>query len=162
MKRSLTALLALSVTACATGGEFPSLAPRPVERLSFEEPVKVDPPVAADPALRSRAAALLAEARAGDAAYERAYADALARVRAAGAIGSDTWVQAQEAISRVEAARTTTTGALSDLDLLISEQSSEAVNAELWAEIARMRDAAEALAAEQARRLDQLKASAGR
>lgn len=162
MKRFTAPLFALCVAGCATGGAFPSLAPRAVEQLSFEEPIVVDPPVAADPALRSRAAALLAEARSGDGAYETAFAQALPRVRASGAVGSDSWVQAQEAISRVEAARGVTTTALANLDLLVAEQSDDPVNDETWAEIEQMRDAARALAAEQTRRLDQLKASAGR
>ena len=83
MLRRLTLALAfLTVCGCTIGGDYPSLAPRPVEQLSFEEPIKVDPPVAADPALRSRVAALLARARAGDGAFEAAYARALPRVPA--------------------------------------------------------------------------------
>lgn len=151
----------LAPAGCATGGSFPSLAPRAVEQLSFEEPVKVDPPVAVDPALRGRFAGLLAEARRGDGAFEAEFARALPRVRGAGAPGSDSWVQAQEAISRVEAARTVTTAALADYDRLLSEQSATPVNDAVWDDILAMRAAAEALVADQTRRLDGLKASAG-
>src|SRR5690242_16657459 len=94
------ALLVLPLAACATGGDFPSLAPRPVEQLSMEEPVRVDPPVAADPALRGRAAELLGEARRGDGQFDAAYARAVPIVRRAGPSGSDSWIEAQEHISR--------------------------------------------------------------
>jgi hypothetical protein len=144
---------------CATGGEFPSLAPRPVEQLAFEEPIKVDPPVAADPALRGRAAALLADARAGDGAFEEAYAQALPLVQGAGAVGSDSWLIAQEAISRAEAATVGTTRSLVDLDLLLAEQSDDPTNAAVWVELRTAKEAMERLAADQRRRLGGLKAS---
>ena len=152
-------LLACLLGGCATGGDFPSLAPRPVEQLSFEEPIKVDPPVAADPALSGRAGALLGEARAGDRQFEEAYGRALPLVRAAGPAGSDAWIQAQEAISRVEAARIGTTNALSELDLLIAEQSDDPTNARVWADLQSARQAAENLVADQRRRLEGLKGS---
>jgi hypothetical protein len=160
MFRLACILLPCILTAgCATRGEFPSLAPRPVEQLSFEEPIKVDPPVAADPALRAHAGAILAQARAADGAFEEAYAQALPLVRAAGPVGSDAWLAAQEAISRVEAARIGTTGAVADLDLLLANQSDDPTNSGLWAELQAAREAAEALAADQRRRLDGLKSS---
>ena len=144
---------------CATGGEFPSLAPRPVEQLAFEEPIKVDPPVAADPALRGRAAALLAEARAGDGAFEQAYAQGLPLVRASGSAGSDAWLIAQEAISRAEAATVGTSRALAELDLLLAEQSDDPTNRSVWAELESAREAVEAMSADQRRRLALLKGS---
>jgi len=159
VRRVLASALVLLAAGCATGGEFPSLAPRPVEQLSFEEPVRVDPPVAADPALRARANALVAEARGGDRAFETAYGVAASRVRGAGAAGSDSWVQAQEAISRVEASRAITSSALADLDVWLTEISAEPVNAELWAEIGQDRAAIAALADAQTRRLNALRAS---
>jgi hypothetical protein len=158
MFRSVRILIpSLLAAGCATGGEFPSLAPRPVEQLSFEEPIKIDPPVAADPALRGRANAILAEARAADGAFEQAYAQALPLVRGAGAAGSDSWLIAQEAISRAEAARIGTTSALVDLDLLLADQSDDPTNAGIWSELQAARAAAAALAADQRGRLDSLK-----
>ncbi len=159
LHRCLLLSLTMPLAGCATGGEFPSLMPRAVEQLSFEEPVRVDPPVAADPALRARADALVAEARGGDRVFDVAFGEALPRVRGAGGRGSDSWVQAQEAISRVEAARTITSSALADFDTWLTEISAQPVNAELWAEIAQDRAAIAALAEEQDRRLDGLKAS---
>ncbi len=158
MFRSVRILIpCLLAAGCATGGEFPSLAPRPVEQLAFEEPIKVDPPVAADPALRGRANAILAEARAADGAFEQAYAQALPLVRGAGEVGSDSWLIAQEAISRAEAARIGTTSALVDLDLLLANQADDPTNAGIWSELQAARAAAAALAADQRRRLDSLK-----
>jgi hypothetical protein len=154
MLRTLTLALALLTSAgCATGGDFPSLAPRPVEQLSFEEPVRVDPPVAADAALRSRAAELLGRARAGDGAFEDAYARALPAVRGAGPSGSDSWVQAQEAISRVEAARIQTSSALAELDLLVAERADVPTSPEDHERLIEALRTAEAIAADQQRRL---------
>lgn len=162
LPRALACTLILLAAGCATGGEFPSLAPRPVEQLSFEEPVRVDPPVAPDAALRARAGALVAQAREGDRAFEGAHAAALPRIRAPGATGSDSWIQAQEAISRVEAARGATTGTLTEFDAWLVELADEPVNAELWAEIAEDRAAISALVDEQRQRLDSLKSSVSR
>lgn len=156
---SLVLLPLLATAGCATGGEFPSLAPRPVEQLSFEEPVRVDPPIAADAALRSRASGFVQEARGGEEAFQAAYSAALPRVRSAGGAGSDSWVQAQEAISRVEAARNATSGALADFDAWLTQLSNEPVNAELWAEIARDRATVSGMVDEQNRRIGGLKAS---
>lgn len=150
-----------ALVGCAGGGSFPSLSPRPVELLSFEEPVRTDPAVASSPALLERAADLLGRARGGDGAFEAAYAQALPVVRGAGPSGSDAWLQAQEAISRVEASRIQTTSALADLDLLLVEQADEPTSADDFAQLRAARDAAGRLVAEQQNRLDGLRASLG-
>ena len=159
----LTPLLpALFVAGCASGGDFPSLAPRPVEQLSMEEPVRVDPDVAPDPAFRGRVAELLGRARAGDGAFERAYANALPRVRAAGGANSDSWIAAQEAISRAEVARVETTSALADLDRLATERADVPTNDGDHAALTEALRAAAALAEDQHRRLGGLRSSLGR
>jgi hypothetical protein len=158
LRRTPLALLLL-VGGCATGGDFPSLAPRPVERLSFEEPVRTDPVVPADPAFRSQAAQLLGAARQGNAAFEAEYARALPRVRGAGAAGSDPWVQAQEAISRVAMARKATTDAAAALERLAENRAddptSPADHQALMAAVA----AAHAIVEQQQRRFDGLRGS---
>lgn len=161
IKHPLLLALPLLASACASNGDFPSLAPRAVERLPLEEPVRVDPAVAPDPALRARMAALLAEARRGDGLFETALARALPRVRAAGPAQSDSWVQAQEAISRVEAARATTIAALADLDRLLVERAAIPTSREDQAALQAAHDAAEQLAADQHRRIQELRRSAG-
>lgn len=161
-RRSSLVLLAVPIAAgCAAGGDFPSLAPRPVEQLSFEEPVRVDPAVASDPALLDRAADLLARARSGDGAFAAAHARALPLVRAAGPAGSDNWVQAQEAISRAEAARVQTMSALAELDRLLVDQADEPTSPGDWAQVRAARSAAERIAADQQRRMNALRANAG-
>jgi hypothetical protein len=153
---------ALLVAGCATGGDFPSLAPRAVEQLSMEEPVRVDPPVAPNPALRGEAEALLARARTGDRAFEGAYARALPLARAAGPANSDSWVQAQEAISRAEAARAETTSALAELDRLVTDRADDPTNETDHAALMVAFRAAEALANDQHRRLAGLRTSVSR
>jgi hypothetical protein len=115
----LAIFLAASLAGCAAQGDYPSLAPRPAEREDWtEEPVHAAPAVAADPALRTQIAALLARAREGERAFA---ADLPAAERATAHIGpqgSDSWVEAQQAISRVEAARSRTDEAAAELHQL--------------------------------------------
>jgi hypothetical protein len=111
-------LLAALLAGCVTGGPFPSLAPRPDERLAIEEPVREAPVVADDPALRARIAALLAEARQGDRTFEADYGAAARTAARGGAVGSDSWIEAQQALSRIEAARGRTSDAVAELHQL--------------------------------------------
>ena len=111
------AVLAGGLAGCAAPGPYPSLAPRPIEKALGEPAV---PPVVAplpdDPAVAARVASLLGEARAGDAEFRAALPAASAAVRRAGAVGSDSWIEAQQAVSRAETAESRTTRALADLD----------------------------------------------
>ena len=103
---------------CVSEGPFPSLAQRPDERLAIDEPVREPPQVADDSTLRARINRLLGEARSGDAAFNRDY-DAAARAAArGGAAGSDSWLDAEQAISRAEASRGQATDAASELHQL--------------------------------------------
>ena len=137
---------------CVSEGPFPSLAPRPDERLSIEEPVREAPRVADDSALRVQINRLVGEARSGNGHFERDY-DAAARASArAGAEGSDSWLAAQQAISRVEISRGRATDAAAELHQLALERAdrptSEADQAALQAAIAEVDDL---VAAQQAR-----------
>lgn len=69
---------------------------------------------------QGRAAALTAQARSGDIRFREGLNDARGAVtRGAGASpGSENWVQAQEALSRADALRTSVTESLADLDAL--------------------------------------------
>ena len=119
--RSLFVLSLLVVlSACTpTGGPFPSLQPRAAEaidpRLPIVRPVN-DRPVT--PALASRLAKLLAEARSGNAAFDSIADRAESLAAAAGGPQSDSWVAAQEALSQAVAARDATARALGDIDEL--------------------------------------------
>ena len=120
LPRSLPcAVLALSalVAGCADPGAYPSLAPRPIEaELAAADEAPPPPPLPDTPEVTARAAALAVEARSGVPAFEAALAVAERAVRGAGGPGSDSWVAAQQAVSRVEAARAVTTRALGELD----------------------------------------------
>jgi hypothetical protein len=112
----LAALLAVCLAGCVSQGPFPSLAPRPAEQEDWtEEPAHAAPAVADDAGLRTRIAALLGQARDGERAFN---ADLPAAERATahiGAEGSDSWIEAQQAISRLEAARGRTDEAAGEL-----------------------------------------------
>jgi len=116
---TLLALLAGSLASCVAQGPFPSLALRPAEQEDWtEEPVHTAPAVADDASLRPRIASLLAEARTGVRAFE---ADLQAAERATahvGPEGSDSWIEAQQAISRVQASRARTDEAEAELNQL--------------------------------------------
>jgi hypothetical protein len=110
---------------CAQEGSFPSLAQRPAE-LQYAAEAAREPaapaPLPDDPAVEQRVAALLAEARAGDAEFAQAYGAAAAAAARAGAPESDAWSEAQQALSRATTARARTTRALADLDQFAVER----------------------------------------
>ena len=68
------------------------------------------------PALASRLADLVAQARAGDAAFQPAVAEAERLAAAAGAPQSEGWVAAQEALTAAIAAAGPTRIAMADID----------------------------------------------
>ena len=114
------ALLPLLLFACtAPQTAEPSLAPRAAESIDPRVPIPdevVSGPV--DPALASRIAALMAEVRAGDAAFSAAAQNAEALAAAAGPAESESWIVAQETLSALVAARGPVTRAIADLDAL--------------------------------------------
>src|SRR3954471_829247 len=118
LRQALPGVAAL-VAGCVSQGPFPSLAPRPAERQDWsEEPVRAAPAVADDPALRRRVDALLEQASAGERSFEADYAAAERLAAHAGREGSDSWIEAQQAISRLVAARAATGEALAELHQL--------------------------------------------
>jgi hypothetical protein len=112
----LAAVLAACLAGCVSQGPFPSLALRPAEQEDWtEEPTHAAPVVADDAALRTRIAALIAEAREGGRAFD---ADLPAAERATAHVGaaeSDSWIEAQQAISRLQASRGRTDEAAAEL-----------------------------------------------
>ena len=114
----LTSCLCLLGAGCGASGDYPSLAPRPAEALyASGDPERVPVPAPDDPAIAQHIAPLLEAGRSGEAAFDAALRRAREAAGRAGAAGSDSWVDAQQALSRAAAARTTTTRALADLDL---------------------------------------------
>jgi len=109
---------------CAAPGPYPSLAPRPAEKAYAEDAEERRPtPQPDDPALAGEIDRLLADAKAGAAQFDSALPAAQRKAGSAGASGSDSWIEAQQALSRLESARARTTAALADLDRLSVERS---------------------------------------
>ena len=161
--RMLPLVLAIAAVAgCARPAVSPpSLAPRAVEAIDPRVPIPDGGPLApVDAALAARLAALVAEARSGDAAFRNAAADAERLSAAAGAPQSESWIAAQQALSIAVAARAPTTRAVGDIDELaattiartgfIAPADQQAIEAAA-AEVAR-------LASAQAARIDSIQA----
>jgi len=150
-------LLALVLAGCVSQGPFPSLALRPAEREDWTEaPVRTAPAVADDPALRQRIAALRDEAQAGERDFAADLPAAERAAARAGPEGSDSWIEAQQAISRVEAARGRTGAALAELHQLQLERSSRPTSAGDSTLLEAATDSVEALADRQRQRIDRL------
>ncbi|HEX8261344.1 MAG TPA: hypothetical protein VF547_00555 [Allosphingosinicella sp.] len=125
LKAPLAAFLTLLLAAaCAAPGPYPSLAPRAAEKAYAGEDERQPTPQADDPALAAEIDRLAAAARAGAADFDAALPAAQSAAAAAGAAGSDSWIEAQQDLSRLEAARARTTAALADLDRLAVERAS--------------------------------------
>ena len=124
-------LLGCTLSGCAERGSFPSLMPRAAEgqkaaagaNATAEVPGATTETLAPDEALAAQLAQLLARAREGQQAFERELEAARAAIARAGAPESESWIDAQQALSRLEAVRVPTVTALSDLDALAVSRS---------------------------------------
>lgn len=130
MKRALLfAPLLLPLPACAgtQANDGPSLAKRPVEgRFDVAPPAPVvAPPGPLPNDLAGRLARWESDGAAGQQAFaaERSSTASLVSAAAGAPIASERWVVAQQAISRLTAARAPVTGALADIDRLYLERS---------------------------------------
>ena len=116
--RAASLLVLIPLSACAApGGPYPSLQPKAAERIDPRVPV--ERPLNNRPAsatLTARLAALVDEARSGDAAFASAADSAERLAAAAGAPQSESWIAAQEALTAAIAARKSTATALGDID----------------------------------------------
>ena len=155
---SLLLPLAGLLAGCISPGPFPSLAQRPGENDPIEEPVRAAPAVANDASLRARLAELVGQARQGMAAFNLAYGPAERLARNAGASGSDSWVEAQQALSRLEASRGETTSTASELDQLNRARADLPTSAEDKAAIDAAIAEVDRLAEEQTTRIRQVTA----
>ena len=121
---SLTLLWALG--GCADGGAaYPSLARRPVERITDAVPVATassSPGADARPSaeLAGRLDQMLGQARGAKQDFDERQAAAERLIAAAGSApaGSEEWARATQALSGLESARSQTAQPLSDLDRL--------------------------------------------
>lgn len=148
----------LFAAGCAAPGPYPSLAPRPAEKLYAEDAEERKPtPQPDDPALAAEIDRLLASGQAGAADFDSAFPAAESAAGRAGVAGSDAWIEAQQALSRLEAARARTTAAMADLDRLEVERTSAGTLGEGDSERLRRASAElQALADAQADRLQRL------
>jgi len=118
--RQLLILVVLALGACSSaGGPYPSLQPRAAERIDPRlEPVRPMNDRPATASLVARLAALVEQARAGDAAFEPAASEAERLATAAGAPQSESWIAAEQALSAAIAAGHGTSVALADVDAI--------------------------------------------
>ena len=123
-------LVMLAGCASASGGNYPSLATRPGERVSGSAaPVPASAPPPATAATGSRIAQLRAQAQAAHARFgeRRASAASLSAAAQGAAVGSEAWSVAQVSLASLEAARSEAMIALADLDSLYVAAKIEAV-----------------------------------
>ena len=123
--RSLPLLLALPlVAACSTtASPEPSLAPRAAEAIDPRVPVTADvPALPADPALGTRLSELVAEVRSAEPAFAAREAEASRLAAAAGPAASESWIAAEQALSRLVEQHGVTTRAAADIDALAASR----------------------------------------
>lgn len=129
MRLLVPAALAL-LAACSTAGDgpYPSLAPRPQEKLGFAEPEAPPPaPAAPDPALDANLARIEADRTAAARDFDQALAAARRTVAAArGAkAGSDAWLDAQTALGTLDSPRGRHVDAVGALEALEAARAQE-------------------------------------
>lgn len=160
--RASTWLALLLLAGCAPQGDFPSLAPRAAERdLSMEAPVRPPVEVATEPALIGAVSDLVRQAQEGEGAFVAELTSAAAAAGRAGPSRSESWVQAQLALSRLEASRAPTTRALADLEALRLARTATPTNAGDFAAIEAAIVRVAGIAASQQARLDALRTRLG-
>jgi hypothetical protein len=122
VRMSLIALLLVTGAAgCTdTGGKYPSLLPREIEKQSLAEPERPVAIATPDAALDKQIADLDAEVDKASTDFTAAAQSAEARIAVARGLpqGSDGWLDAQAALSEVEAAQAPLASTLADLQRL--------------------------------------------
>jgi hypothetical protein len=123
MNRILLSALFLTLAGCAGAGNYPTLNPRPIETkaegLLAEPATPVAPLAPASQDTQSKIDAALRRAREGVSAFDAALPSTRTTAGAAGASGSESWINAQMAVSALEQHRGPVKSALADLgDLL--------------------------------------------
>lgn len=127
--RRLAPLLAVAfIAACtAPANNPPSLAPRAAEAIDPRLPIDPNPsPGTLDPALATRLAEAVSNARAGVAEFGRLSGAAEALAAGAGPAQSESWIVAQQALSALVAQHGVTTRAAADIDALAATRIDEA------------------------------------
>ena len=116
----LTALPLAGGCAMTTSPE-PSLAPRAAEAIDPRVPIPSEEPVGlVDPALAGQLSALVAEVRSAMPAFDAREAEAGRLAASAGPVASESWIAAEQALSRLIEQHGITTRAAADIDRLAS------------------------------------------
>ena len=119
MRKPAAILPLMLLSACASGNAPPSLLPRAAEAIDPRIPVVKpmnDRPV--DPALAAHLAELVTQAQSSDAEFQPAAAEAQRLAETAGEAQSESWILAEQALTRAIASRDPTVHALGDIDAL--------------------------------------------
>lgn len=156
----LLALLPLVSGCAADRTGYPSLAKRPIEGVSFDEPAAPAPAaVTADPALDASISRAVSARRAAASAFDQAAgrAEALARAAAGAAIGSDRWLDAQTALAELDTLRAGHADAVGELEELAAARAQALEPAYPALELAL--EEARAAGAEQTGRIDRIAAT---
>ncbi|WP_088311536.1 hypothetical protein [Novosphingobium sp. B 225] len=152
---------ACTLSACASdAASYPSLARRPVERVTGSAPVVTPSPEAPAPASSAtlgKLDSLLGEARAADRKFrdKQAAARGLVSAAAGSAMGSEAWSVATIALSELESARSQTALPMAELDALYV---SAVVDGQSAGEIAAARNTVQGLLSDESAAIDALKA----
>ena len=119
MRAPAATIIFLLLSACASSNAPPSLLPRAAEGIDPRIPVvKLMNDRPTDPSLARRLTELVDQARSSDGAFRPAAAEAQRLAEVAGAPQSESWIAAEEALTRAIAARDVTARALGDIDAL--------------------------------------------
>jgi hypothetical protein len=156
-------LPAVLLAGCASTSDYPSLAPRPVERIegafATDTPESAPaPPPAPSADLVARLAQLQRDASSLHAQFVAAAPAATRLASAAGATGSDSWASAQVALADLDSLRSRVAVSLADLDALWVDSTIEAGPRE---EIGAARDSVEAMVAQEDEVLARLRSRVG-
>ena len=124
MKRLTCLGLMLLASACSTGASVePSLAPRAAEAIDPRVPIPDNVAQGSlDAGLGERLSALVGAVRAAMPAFDAREAEASRLASAAGPVASESWIAAQQALSRLVEQYGVTTQAAADIDQLGSSR----------------------------------------
>jgi len=125
MRRPVLLLTILLTGACSTAisGPEPSLAPRAAEAIDPRVPIPGTVPIGpVDEALASKLDDLVGQARAGVPLFEARQANAERLAAVAGPMASESWVAAQQALSRLVDQYGVTSRTAADIDGLAASR----------------------------------------
>ena len=124
MRSILLLLTAFTVAGCSTSpGPEPSLGPRAAEAIDPRLPIlETAPTGSVDPALAAQLQALVSTALAASPAFDARAAEANRLAAAAGPMASESWVAAEQALSRLVEQYGETTRVAGDIDALAANR----------------------------------------